>query len=238
MSTNKMIRKDLYPTRKESETFASRLEFVLKIAANNDVGYFAEMSDISTSALRSYLRGDTDPSMSKITSIVLCSGVQLDWMILGKGPVYCETTTIPILTLKEASNTIQNNTDINIYTRERRNMIDNVQIRPDVLSEQFGLNPHEVLVAQHEGYTMASTLNQGDWLLLDRVNTRPNHGMYLIAFSDSYDIRRLIRHPNGTLSVTCDNERYADFSLTEKEFQEGTIQVLAKVRHSWNARDL
>ena len=238
MNTPNLIRTDLYPSRKESSSFPKRLEFLVKIAANNDVALFAERSDISTSALRSYLRGDSDPSMSKLTQMVLCSGIQLEWLVLGSGPVYCETTMIPIITLKEAADSIQNGVELNPYSRERRNMIDNIQIRPDVLNEQFGLKPEDILVAQHEGYTMAGTLSQGDWVLLDKVNTTPVHGLYLVAFTEGYDVRRLIRHPNDAITISCDNERYPSFTIGKEEFESGTITVLAQIRHSWNAREM
>lgn len=232
------IRTDRYPTRKQSQTFRMRLEFVILIAANNEVAVFSEMSDISTSTLRTYLRGDSDPSMNKLIAIANTSGVQLEWLMLGTGPVYCETTIVPILSLKEAADVIGKNTEIQMYNRDRRNMIDNIQIRPDVLLEQFGVKPENIVIAEHEGYTMASSLNQGDWLLLDRVNTEPNHGLYLVAFKDGYDIRRIIRHPNGALTLSCDNEKYPDFTLSQQEIDELSINILAKVRHAWKARDM
>ena len=76
------------------------------------------------------------------------------------------------------------------------------------LAEQ-GLDPAQVVGVKVRGDSMLGTLDDGDWVLVDRSNRDPKQeGVFLLLVSGERRIKRVQRLAGGALFLISDNEHY------------------------------
>lgn len=87
------------------------------------------------------------------------------------------------------------------------------------------------------GTSMEPTFSDGDILLVDRaVRTIRLDAVYVLTFHGELYIKRIQRHPDGSVHIISDNPVYRPMvvAATEKE----SVQVLGRVLYAWNGRKL
>lgn len=79
--------------------------------------------------------------------------------------------------------------------------------------------PAQLAVLRVDGDSMVDTLNDGDWVLIDRAQTRlGRQGIYALAIHDIAWVKRLsLNLRDGLVQVISDNPRYPVQELAEDE---------------------
>ncbi len=71
------------------EKFNKRLR-KLQLALNKSQSEFAQITNIRQPSLSEYIRGVTIPTVTVVEKIALTTGVSLNWLIQGDGPMFKE----------------------------------------------------------------------------------------------------------------------------------------------------
>ena len=234
---------DVTPNPEDNASFGSRMNFLLRHHAGGDIGVFCEILSVASTTLRAWLKDDSEPQMSKLKSITEICKVQLDWLILGTGPVFTHHISIPVLPLNEAGRAIQQGDDLSFDKGFDRSLFDSVSIQPDDLHARFKMATDDAVIAMYQGFTMASSINHEDLVLINRSDRTVTSGIYLYAqpsFDENsgrefiYDIRRMERYPDGRLSISADNEKYGRFVWSKSELDKLELYILGKVVCKFN----
>ncbi len=83
----------------------------------------------------------------------------------------------------------------------------------------------EPSIIQVDGDSMEPNLKDGDDILVDRSDTRPRDGIYVIRMDDMLMVKRLAFGPGGRLSVISDNPQYPSYDNVER----GNISIIGRV---------
>ncbi len=94
--------------------------------------------------------------------------------------------------------------------------------------------PEKLSVIRVLGDSMAPTLDDGDHILVDTVETTPGRdGVYVIRSEDVLNVKRVAVNPaTGLLSIKSDNPLYEDWS----DVSPKTVTIIGKVL--WAGRNL
>lgn len=147
-------------------------------------------------------------------------GIDLNWLVLGQGvsPLERASSSLHVPTLNAAC--LPPGKDyaaIDLYDIDAAAgagcALDHEQIESTVyfermLLEERGLNADTLLGARISGDSMADTLKDGDRVLVDLTQTKPD-GVFLFRMNDELRIKRLQRAAGGALRIISDNTRYA-----------------------------
>ncbi|WP_228720420.1 XRE family transcriptional regulator [Zophobihabitans entericus] len=74
----------------ETNTFAQRLRFVI---GKQSMTTFAEMCQLSESAIRKYVRGDSEPTLQNLLIIAKVGNVSVSWLATGEDPADTNTNS-------------------------------------------------------------------------------------------------------------------------------------------------
>lgn len=146
-------------------------------------------------------------------------GIDLNWLVLGQGISPLESpSSLHVPSLNAAR--LPPDKDyaaIDLYDIDAAagagRVLDHEQIESTVyfertLLEERGLNANTLLGARISGDAMADTLKDGDRVLIDLTQTKPD-GVFLFRMNDELRIKRLQRATGGALRILSDNARYA-----------------------------
>ena len=166
--------------------------------------------------------------------LAVTRGVDLNWLILGKGNSPLEgRTPIPGLT---ALNGAQLPPDkdyaaIDLYdidaaagtgrTLEHEQVESTIYFERTLLEER-GLCADTLIGARVSGDSMNDTLKDGDRVLVDRAQIKPD-GVFLFRMDDELRIKRLQRAAGGALRILSDNARYSPELVRPEEMSKVEI---------------
>lgn len=92
-------------------------------------------------------------------------------------------------------------------------------------------NPDNVKMIRARGDSMAPTLKDGDWVLVDMsFHSTDSDGLYLIRSSTGLSIKRLQGSIPGHICVISDNPKYPP-----QTWESGEIQILGKIIYTLSA---
>lgn len=98
------------------------------------------------------------------------------------------------------------------------------------LTEQ-GLNPAQVVGVKVRGDSMLGTLDDGDWVLVDRSNRDPKQeGVFLLLVSGERRIKRVQRLAGGALYLISDNDHYQPEMIKPQDMHDVEILGRCEIR--------
>lgn len=88
-----------------------------------------------------------------------------------------------------------------------------------------GVDPDKVIGARVRGDAMGETLRDGEQVLIDRSQTRPD-GIFLVRIGAELHLRRIQRLVDGSLMLISDNTRYRPEVIKPQDMRE--VEVLGR----------
>jgi transcriptional regulator with XRE-family HTH domain len=82
----------------------------------------------------------------------------------------------------------------------------------DEIASKFG-NNHKLEGVKVRGDSMHPTVDDGDIVYINRDDTTPKNGIFVIRIGDEVLIKRLSKLPNKSIRVSSDNEVYPPFEI-------------------------
>lgn len=206
------------PAPKETTGFPERLhEVVMRLGTQRQA---ARAGGISVDSLARYLRGKNHPPFPVVARMAKAAGISLDW-----------------LAGNEHAGKFRNASDsmVRLHPREPAPATAEARDKPllaihrDWLEEAMGVDPDQLVLLTVRGDSMAPTLADGDWVLVDCKTTRIDHeDLYVLEVSGRLLIKRVQPLSNGRLQVCSDHPHYAPFEVPTDE-QPEQIQVHGRV---------
>lgn len=146
-------------------------------------------------------------------------GIDLNWLILGDGVSPLERLVSHHMSSLNAARlpAHKDYTAIDLYDIDAatdagcvlgREQVESTVYFERALLEERGLSADTLLGARISGDSMADTLKDGDRVLIDRTQTKPD-GVFLFRMNEELRIKRLQRAAGGALRILSDNPRYA-----------------------------
>ncbi len=231
------------------KTFADRLEYLisessmgiagLSEATENIAKRSKSASSISTSSLRNYLKGESEPKMSGAQAIADACNINLEWLSTGRGSILREDLPpVEVLSVTQAGEKLLAEKAIEVKLSKQRagaSSIRRLYLNREWL-KSFGCETTDLIPVHNESYILAPTINQGDILLVDRTVTTQSEGVFLVVFRGTVDFRRLVPMPDGSTTVIFDNEVYPNFNVNEHH--ENQMIILGQVQYVWRGMSL
>ncbi|BBG28989.1 LexA family transcriptional regulator [Zymobacter palmae] len=164
-------------------------------------------------------------------------GIDLNWLVLGKGisPLEGRGTSPGIITLNgtqlppDREYAAIDLYDIDAAAGNGR-LLEHEQVESTVyferaLLEERGLCADTLIGARVSGDSMNDTLKDGDRVLVDRTQVKPD-GVFLFRMDDELRIKRLQRAAGGALRILSDNSRYSAELVRPEELDK--IEIIGR----------
>lgn len=146
--------------------------------------------------------------------------IDLNWLVLGKGdsPLEGRTPALGLITLNGAQLPPgKDYAGIDLYDIDaaagsgralEHEKVESTVYFERTLLEERGLCVDTLIGARVSGDSMNDTLKDGDRVLVDRAQVKPD-GVFLFRMDDELRIKRLQRAAGGALRILSDNPRYS-----------------------------
>ncbi len=190
-----------------SSSFADRLRQVI---GDEAIYAFGRRAGISDTALRSYLKGSV-PGIDKAVKIAQVGQVSLNWLITGEGSPRLDSDSkaeyvyIPFVdgAVSAGAGVLVREESIAAVMAFERNW----------LRAHLKGNPAELSLIRVQGDSMAPTLEDGDWIFVERQEGGDLgcEGIYVFQMDGDLLVKRLQRLPGSQVKVISDNPRFPPF---------------------------
>ncbi|MCK0744133.1 XRE family transcriptional regulator [Chromohalobacter nigrandesensis] len=102
---------------------------------------------------------------------------------------------------------------------------------PETQLTALGLSPEHLAGIKVRGDSMETTLNDGDWVLVNQADTDyRQEGIFLLLISGERRIKRVQRLAGGALYLISDNEHYEPEMIPPEQMREVEILGRCEVR--------
>ncbi|MCW8334343.1 XRE family transcriptional regulator [Vibrio paucivorans] len=225
---NKKDKKRIIP----SERIIRFKERLADVIGDEAVLSFAKKSGMSEGVMRSYIRGDTFPSLDRLEAIANAAKVDLNWLATGK-----DLST----QIVEVSNKSLSEDSVEVVQYDFKasagagclvvseNPVAKFEFSREWLIKQ-GLNGKHLTVVEVYGDSMEPTLLDEDLMLVEVVEDpkQARDGVCVFRIDDEVLVKRVqYDFASGGYHVTSDNTAYKPFFIG-KEF-EGRFQILGRM---------
>lgn len=188
-------------------SFADRLRWVI---GDEAVYAFGRRAGISDTALRSYLKGSV-PGIDKAVKIAQVGQVNLSWLITGEGSpqldpdAKAEYVYVPFVDVAASAGA-------GVLMREE-SIESVVAFERNWLRTYLKGNPAELSLIRVQGDSMSPTLEDGDWIFVERQEGGDLgcEGIYVFQMDGDLLVKRLQRLPGSQVKVISDNPRFPPF---------------------------
>ncbi|MFS8907775.1 XRE family transcriptional regulator [Synechococcus sp. OH2] len=183
-------------------SFAARLRQVI---GNEAIYAFGRRAGISDTALRSYLKGSV-PGIDKAVKIAQVGGVSLSWLITGEGSPgdakteYVYVPLVDVVASAGAGALVREESIESVLAFERNWLRAHLKGNPDGLS-----------LIRVQGDSMSPTLEDGDWIFVERQEELGEEGIYVFQRDGELWVKRLHRLSGSRVRVISDNPRFPSF---------------------------
>ncbi|MNZ81990.1 putative HTH-type transcriptional regulator [compost metagenome] len=191
---------------------------------------FARKCGLSEGAIRSYLSGDTYPTLDRLEQIAHASGVSAIWLAFGIAePDFEEGTPVAAATaLDEDRFALVPLYDVTVsaghglLNGEENKLADLAFTR--YWLNKAGLRLSQLAAIRVKGDSMEPTIRGGDTILVDMAHTLIQDGqVFVIRDGDTLLVKRLQRKLGGVIRVISDNRLYPEF-----ETAADTLEVVGR----------
>jgi phage repressor protein C with HTH and peptisase S24 domain len=208
---------------------APRLE--LAIAQAGGPSAVARRAEMYLSTLHRYRGGRELPS-SALVSLARATGVRLEWLATGEGPMQGEAApelapaTPPgyvLLPLVEARAAAGSNGGL-----RSDHLVDFIAFSESFLKQTLRRSPKNLALLTASGDSMDPTIRDGDLLLVDTSARRIEGSfIYVLAIGGGLLVKRIDLRRDGSVILKSDNPKYAAEDVPAAETP--TLQVLGQV---------
>lgn len=181
---------------------------------------FARGCGLSEGAIRSYLSGDTYPTLDRLEQIARANGVSAIWLAFGheeKG-LGDESDKYAYIPLYDASCSAGHGS-----WNEGCRVLTHLAFTRYSLRKK-GLEPAQLSAIRVDGDSMEGLLKDGDTVLIDhRRNNLEGEAVYVIRLDDHLYAKRLQRQFDGSVSIISQNKAYQTMAVPKERLGELTI---------------
>lgn len=207
--------------------FKERLSDVI---GNESVLSFAKKSGMSEGVMRSYIRGDTFPSLDRLEAIANAANVDISWLVTGNtstGEVkldvmperIIEKPKFNIVAAAGGGSFIDTETPAEYYTFTHSFL------------KRHRLLHADLCVIDARGDSMEPTISDGDELVLKLIHEpsyKPLDGVYVFNHNNSLRVKRLeFDMVQDGYRIISDNKLYPEEFISRNDL--GDINVIGKV---------
>lgn len=219
-----------------SDAFAERIDLLINNVGGNSE--FARRCVVSESVVRSWRKGDSDPSRKRLIAIAEAFDVSLTWLATGEGEMYAQQpqgdlhTSSGSAKLRDpATQSAALETEavwddfalVPVYDVqasaghgslvESELQAGQLAFKKSWLKEK-GLQVGNLAIITARGDSMETTICDGDTLLVDtRVDKIVDDSIYIVQADSHLIVKRLQQSLDGSVSIISDNPRYKEQTL-------------------------
>lgn len=197
--------------------FKDRLKEVMGTAGARA---FARSCGLSEGAIRSYLSGETYPTLDRLAQIAHAVKADPVWLAMGVSATI-EDEAYAYVPLYDARCSAGNGT-----WNERSRILVNLSFTRYSLRKK-GLNPSDLACLRVDGDSMTGLLEDGDTVMIDqRRNSLEGEGVYVVMLDDHLYAKRLQRQFDGSVLIISHNKEYQPMTVPKERLPE--LQVIGR----------
>lgn len=198
--------------------FSDRLKEVI---ANEGIRAFARKCGLSEGAIRSYLSGETFPTLDRLAQIAQATKADPMWLAFG-GTAKTEEDTYAYVPLYDARCSAGSGA-----WNERSRVLVHLSFTRYSLRKK-GLVPANLACLHVDGDSMTGLLEDGDTVMVDlRRNTLEGEGVYVVMLDDHLYAKRLQRDFDGSVRVISHNKEYQPITVPKDRLSE--LHIIGRV---------
>lgn len=195
--------------------FKDRLKTAL---GSRSLRSFSRECGLSEATLRSYLAGDTYPTLDRLEQIARAAGTSAIWLAYGMAmPDVEEGTAVAASTALDSDRfalvplyDVTVSAGHGLLNGEENKLADLAFTR--YWLNKAGLHLNQLAAIRVKGDSMEPTIRGGDTILVDMAHTQIQDGqVFVIRDGDTLLVKRLQRKLGGVIRVISDNRLYPEF---------------------------
>lgn len=182
---------------------------------------FARSCGLSEGAIRSYLSGETFPTLDRLAQIAQANNVDPMWLAFGAS-TKAEDDTYAYVPLYDARCSAGNGA-----WNERSRVLVSLSFTRYSLRKK-GLIPSDLACLRVDGDSMTGLLEDGDTVMIDqRRNLLEGEGVYVVLLDDHLYAKRLQRQFDGSVLIISHNKEYQPMTVPKDRL--GELQIIGRV---------
>lgn len=200
--------------------FRDRLK---KVMGGEAARGFARKCGLSEGAIRSYLSGDTYPTLDRLEQIAGAAGCSAVWLSFGidEQPQLIEDDEYSYVPLYDARCSAGSGA-----WNEHCRVLARLAFTSYSLRRK-GLEPANLSAVRVSGDSMEPLLSDGDTIMLDHSRTTlEGEGVYVILLDDHLYAKRLQRQFDGSVSIISQNKEYQAMTVPKERLDE--LQIIGR----------
>jgi phage repressor protein C with HTH and peptisase S24 domain len=191
----------------------------------------AARSGVSYGTLGDYLSGG-EMKLSNADALARATGVRLEWLATGEGPMRAGEAEAPSGTVAVARYDARAAAGRRALSADAR-VIEAIHFSEAWVRTVLRRNPQDLAIIEAAGDSMEPTIRDGDVLMLDTAVADLVSGrIYVVDLGGELLVKRIQRRLNGSLLVLSDNERYPPEELQPSD--AAPLRIVGEV--VWHAR--
>tara|TARA_B100000029_G_scaffold484253_1_gene536249 strand:- start:298 stop:873 length:576 start_codon:yes stop_codon:yes gene_type:complete len=186
---------------------------------------------LSEATLRSYLSGDTYPTLDRLELISSAANVDPEWLVFGR---HKDEARIELAGMEDYAFVPLYDAQCSAGAgswNENSRVLTHLSFTKYSLRKQ-GLTPDHLSAIRIDGDSMEPLLNDGDTVLIDHTKTTiKGEGIYVLRFDGHLYAKRLQRNFDGVVIIS-ENKHYQPVTVPRDRLDE--LEVIGRV--VWTAR--
>lgn len=198
--------------------FGERLKEVM---GNTGARAFARACGLSEGAIRSYLSGETFPTLDRLAQIAHATKADPMWLAFGgqAKPDADDYAYVPLYDARCSAGSGAWN--------ERSRVLVNLSFTRYSLRKK-GLSPTDLACLRVDGDSMLGLLDDGDTVMIDlRRNALEGEGVYVVMLDDHLYAKRLQRQFDGSVLIISHNKEYQPMTVPKERLAE--LHIIGRV---------
>lgn len=207
--------------------FCERLKTAI---GNRSVRGFSRDLGMSDGAVRAYLSGDSEPTRPVLLAMAKVTGVRLEWLSDGTGPMrpgdgpqlIPAGDQVPVQIHSLAASAGHGAFCDSDHT-------ETVMV-PRILVDQTGIALKDLCLVRVSGTSMEPDIRAGDVLFVDRgeQGRQKTDGTFIIRLNDALMVKNIQILPDGTVEVSSNNKAFRPIVVAHKD-PASDFDLLARV---------
>nr|WP_281254637.1 helix-turn-helix transcriptional regulator [Pseudomonas segetis] len=182
---------------------------------------FARASGLSEGAIRSYLSGETFPTLDRLAQIAQANNVDPMWLAFGVTSII-EDDIYAYVPLYDARCSAGDGA-----WNDRCKVLVQLGFTRYSLRKK-GLSPSDLACLRVDGDSMTGLLEDGDTVMIDQSrNTLEGEGVYVVLLDDHLYAKRLQRQFDGSVLIISHNKEYQPMTVPKDRLAE--LQIVGRV---------